>query len=199
MVMMKKVFILISLLLTTLCITGCNQKNEENLAQNMKKIELTGNLVTYKAFYHNVIEHEKEKGSGVSHWLEKDRKLFAEYTGTIKLGINLSEVKVDVKGNQIDVSIPKAIIIGKPNVDKDDFKEENFIESKEGINKNTITGEDVSKAFDKAQANMEENASGDTELLSIAQKRAKIVLEEKIKQLSGMPEDKYVINWKYEQ
>lgn len=196
---MKKIFVLVGILLTTLCLTGCGNENVEKLSQSMKKMELTGNLVTYKAYYHNVIEYEKAAGSGISHWFEKDRKLFAEYTGTIKLGINLSEVEVKTKGNEINVFIPKAIIIGEPNVDKDDFKKENFIESKEGINKNKITVEDASGAFNDAQAEMKENATNDAELLSVAQKRAKIVIEENIRQLSGLSEDEYVINWEYGQ
>lgn len=44
---------------------------------------------------------------------------------------------------------------------------------------------------------MIENAKNDNELLSIAQKRAKVILEENINQLiSGK---NYLINWEYEQ
>ena len=123
---MKRVIIVLSLILTTLCLTGCESHNIENLNENIKKMELTGNLVTYKAYYHNVIEYDKKKGSGISHILEKDRKMFVEYNGTIKLGIDLSKVKIVVNGDEVKVFIPKAMVIGEPNVDKDDFKEENF-------------------------------------------------------------------------
>ena len=196
---MKKIIILISIILSTLCLTGCNNKSINKLAENIKKMELTGNLVTYKAYYHNVVEYEKKAGSGITHVLEKDRKLFVEYTGTIKLGIDLSKVKIDVKGNEINVFLPKATIIGEPNVDKDDFKEENFIESKDGINKNKITADDATKAFDEAQKNLKEEASNDNELLSIAQNRAKVIIEENIKQFSGISEEKYNIVWEYQQ
>ncbi len=197
---MKDVKILVFLIIITVVLTGCGNISQENLSENIKKIELTGNLVTYQAYYHNVVEYEKKAGSGLTHWFEKDRKLFAEYTGTIKYGINLSDVKIDVKGNQINVFIPKATIIGEPNVDKDDFKAENFIESKDGIiNKNPITADDSSEAFDQAQKDIKENALNDIELLSMAQKRAKVVIEENIKQFSGISEKKYTINFEYEQ
>ena len=58
---MKKFSIVIALILTTLCLTGCGKNSIEDLNENIKKMELTGNLVTYKAYYHNVIEYEKEK------------------------------------------------------------------------------------------------------------------------------------------
>ena len=196
---MKKQKLLILTLLVTF-LTGCGEKDSEVLSENMKKIELTGNLVTYQAYYHNVVEYDKSAGSGITHIFEKDRKLFAEYTGTIKYGINLSKVKINVKNNEINVFVPKATIIGEPNVDKDDFKAENFIESEDSfINKNPITVDDSSEAFDKAQQEIKENAMNDTELLNMAQKRAKVVIEENIKQFSGMSEKNYTINWEYEQ
>lgn len=196
---MKKICVLLSIVLSTLCLTGCNNEDINNLSQNLKKIDLTGNLVTYEAYYHNVIEYTKKKGTGITHFLEKDRELFAEYTGTIKLGIDLTKVKIDVKGNQVKVTLPKATIIGEPNIDKEDFNANNFIESSEGINKNPITIEDASNAFNEAQNNMKNDAANNNDLLSVAQKRAKAILEETIGQFSGLSEDKYVIEWEYEQ
>ena len=194
---MKKLVILISIMVSTLFLTGCSNKKINDLSQNLKKIELTGNLVTHKAYYHNVIEYDKKKGTGITHLLEKDRKFFAEYTGTIKLGIDLTEVIIDVKGNEVYVTLPKAIVIGEPNVDETTFKAENFIEDKDGINKNPITIEDSTAAFQKAQQNMKEYAASDTELLSMAQKRAKVILEENIHQFSGLADNEYTINWEY--
>lgn len=196
---MKKFIIVMILVLIPLCLVGCGNENVGNLNENIKKMELTGNLVTYQAYYHNVIEYDKEKGSGITHLFEKDRKMFIEYSGTVKLGIDLSAVKVDVKNDEINVYIPKAMIIGEPNVDKETFKEENFIESKDGFNKNKITADDSSKVFDEAQKNIKNTASKDEELLLLAQKRAKVIIEENIKEFSKLDDNKYTINWEYEQ
>lgn len=197
---MKKFKLLLTIALVIGCLAGCEKSSTETLSENVKRIELTGNLVTYQAYYHNVLEYEKKAGSGLTHLLEKDRKLFAEYTGTIKYGIDLSRVKIDVKDNEIIVFVPEAKVIGEPNVDKDDFKSENFIESEDGfLNKNPITADDITEAFDQAQQEIMENAQNDTELLDIAQKRAKVIIEENIKQFSGISESQYTINWEYEQ
>ena len=120
---MKKIVII--LILTAFCLTGCSFGSVNDLKDNMKKMELTGNLVTYKAYYHTVIEYDKEKGSGLTHLFEKDRKMFIEYTATVKLGIDMTKVKIDVDNDEINVFIPKAIVIGEANVDRDNFKEEN--------------------------------------------------------------------------
>ncbi len=197
---MRKRIVIISIVLFAFCLTGCGKNSNQVLTENMKKIELTGNLVTYQAYYHNVIEYDKPVGAGITHLLEKERKLFAEYTGTIRLGINLSKVRIEMKKNSINVFIPKAKIIGEPNVNKDDFDANNFIESKDSwINSNPITADDSSSAFDKAQKEMKEIAMNDEELLSQTQQRAKILIEEKIIQLSGLNRKDLNIMWEYEQ
>ena len=196
---MKKVIYYISIIGLLLFLTGCEDNNVNTLKENIQKLDFTGNLITYQAYYHNVIEFDKEAGSGITHVFEKDRKLFAEYTGTIKYGINLSKVKIDVKGKEINVFIPKATIIGEPNVSKDDFKAENFIESKDSwINKNPITADDSTEAFNQAQDSIKEAALNDDSLLILAQKRAKVIIEENIRELKDINKNKYTINWEYE-
>lgn len=191
---MKKVSKFIVILLMIIMLSACDNKNE-TLSENIKKLELTGNLVTYEAYFHNVLETTKDSNS----IFKKDRKLFAEYTGTIKLGIDLSKVKIDVQGDTINVLIPKAKIIGEPNVDENDFKKEKFIESEDGfLIKNPITGDDISKAFDDAQSEMKKSAESDEQLLSTAQTRAKIIIEESINQFAGLSSKDYTINWEFE-
>lgn len=191
---MKKVSKFIVILSMIIILSACDNKNE-TLSENIKKLELTGNLVTYEAYFHNVLETTKDSDS----IFKKDRKLFAEYTGTIKLGIDLSKVKIDVQGNTINVLIPKAKIIGEPNVDESDFKKEKFIESEDGfLIKNPITGDDISKAFDDAQSEMKKSAESDEQLLSTAQTRAKIIIEESINQFAGISSKDYTINWEFE-
>ena len=191
---MKKVSKFIVILSMIIMLSACDNKNE-TLSENIKKLELTGNLVTYEAYFHNVLETTKDSNS----IFKKDRKLFAEYTGTIKLGIDLSKVKIDVQGDTINVLIPKAKIIGAPNVDESDFKKEKFIESEDGfLIKNPITGDDISKAFDDAQSEMKKSAESDEQLLSTAQTRAKIIIEESINQFAGLSSKDYTINWEFE-
>ena len=195
---MNKKNILVLIIMTVLLLNGCGKNSVKHLKENMKKLELTGNLVTYEAYYHNVVDYKKDAGKGITHILEKDRKMFIEYTSTVKIGIDLTKVKVDVSGNDINVFIPKATIIGEPNVDKDDFKKEKFIQSKDGINKNKIDANDSTEAFDQAQQDVREAVLNDEVVLSIAQKRAKVLIEENIKQLSSLSDNQYNINWEFE-
>ena len=83
---MKKRILLLIGFVASFFLTGCGKNQYQLLAENVKQIELTGNLVTYQAYYHNVIEYEKKAGSGITHLLEEDRKLF-EFPDTIASSI----------------------------------------------------------------------------------------------------------------
>ncbi len=172
----------------------------EELQKNLSKMELSGDLVTLETYYHNVAEVDKEAGDGIAHWFEKNRKLWIEYTGIVKIGIDMSNVKINTNGNQITVFIPKAEIIGKPDVLDEEFSKESFIDSEDGlINKNKITIEDSTKAMQVAQNTMTESVISDTQLLKTAQKRARNLIEEYINQFSGISDIMYNIKWEFEE
>ena len=193
---MKKVLLIVYCIFMSFCLTGCGNK-EIDLKEAIEKIKLESELVSYEALYHNVIEHEKKAGNGLTHLLEKDREMFVEYTGSIELGIDLSKVKIEVKDTEISVFVPKAIVVGEPDIVK--FDENDFIENRDGlINKNLITLDDSEKAFQKAQNNMKEFASNDKDILNQAQLRAQLILEEMIKKAVPIDESNYTINWKLE-
>ena len=200
---MKKVIYIIIPILIVLCLIGFmidfGKNDVEDLEKNISKIELSGDLVTLETYYHNVAEVEKEAGSGIAHWFEKDRKLWIEYTGIVKIGIDMSRVKIETTGDQITIFIPKAEIIGKPDVLDEEFSKESFIDSQDGLlNKNKITIEDSTKAMEVAQSTMQDSVKSDSHLLSTAQKRARNLIEEYINQFSGISSTLYSIKWEYE-
>ena len=111
--MKKTNLFIIVLCIMVLTLTGCGTDKTKILNENMKKIDFTGDLITYQAYYHNIIEYDKQKDS----FLEKNRKLFAEYTATVDLGIDMEKVIVTQKDeNTINVFLPKAKIINGPNI-----------------------------------------------------------------------------------
>lgn len=201
---MRKIICIVISILIVLCfigfMLGFGKQDVEDLGKNISKIELSGDLVTLETYYHNVAEVEKEAGSGIAHLFEKDRKMWIEYTGIVKVGIDMSNVKIETNGNQITVFIPKAKIMGKPDVLDEEFSRESFIDSKDGlINKNKITMEDATNAMEIAQNTMQDSVKKDSQLLKTAQKRAKNLIEEYINQFSGISDTLYNIKWEYEE
>ena len=194
---MKKFIYIMIPLLTLVCLTGCQQSDAKNVEKSMSKIELTGNLVTLEAYYHNVADYEKKAEGGIIHLFDKDRTLWIEYTGTVKLGIDLSKVKIKPNGNQITVIIP-ATEIFDVNINEKELSKNVFIVDKDGLfNGNKLTMEDSANAVKEAQDTMKENVQNDTQLLNNAQRRAKNLVEGYIEQLSGISSKLYTINWEY--
>ena len=194
--MKKTNLFIIVLCIMVLTLTGCGTDKTKILNENMKKIDFTGDLITYQAYYHNIIEYDKQKDS----FLEKNRKLFAEYTATVDLGIDMEKVIVTQKDeNTINVFLPKAKIINGPNISKEDFDENKFIESSDNlIFKNNIDANDSTNGVMQAQKEMKEAVKKDEELLDLARRRAKIIVEENIRQVIGLSDNAYSITWEYE-
>lgn len=196
---MKKILFIIISISFILCFTACNKNKDIDLKKAISSVELSGNLVTLQSYYHNVAEVIKPAGTGITHLFEKDRKMWIEYTGTVKLGINLNDVEIKVKNDEINVYVPKAKIIGNPDILEKEFTEKSFIDSIDGfLNKNKITMDDSVGAMSTAQNKMIETVNNDSNLLNSAQKRAKNIIEETIYQITGVSDDVYIINWEYE-
>lgn len=197
---MKKIRNYIILGSLILILTGCGSTKNELTTENLKKLELTGNLITYQAYYHNVIEYDKSKDSGILHILDINRQAFIEYNGTIKMGINLSKVKINIDGNKVKVFIPKATVFGEPDIDDEDFNEKKFIADREQFfNTNKLNSNDSANALIEGQKNLKNIASNDKDLLSKAQKRAKVLIEEKITQLYNLKNKNFNIDWEFEE
>ena len=91
---MKRKKIVCLLVISMLCIGGCGDKNQKKEEEaDFSAISSVCELATLKCYYHNVAKSTKEKGSGLAHLGEKERKFWIEYTGVVKIGIEMSDVK----------------------------------------------------------------------------------------------------------
>ncbi len=187
--MKRKLLSLILLVYTCLMLTGCQEKI---VAQpDIEQIRSICNLATLECYYHNVAKAEKE-GS----WLKKDRKLWIEYTGTAKIGIDMSKVGMVVEGTQVTVTLPNAELL-EIGIYKEDLNEDSYILSSDGLISNKITAEDQSEAINVAQNKMSETVSNNKTLLVNARDRAKKMIENHINKLGELSGNVYEIKWVY--
>ncbi len=191
---MKK---LVSLfIIFTMCITtaSCSKDNTlkeiEPQASQMKSI---CELATMKCYYHNVAKYTEENASGMLLWT-KDRKFWVEYAGIVNIGIDTSKVKMEVKKDNVNITIPQAQVLDC-KVDNATLTEDSFIVAK---NSAKVEAEHQTAAFKEAQAKMQETASNDTALLSNAQQRAQKLLEDYVNNIGNCTGKKYKINWTFE-
>jgi len=191
---MKKCKYIILSLIICLCLCGCEK--ETGKIPDLAQIKSICNLATLEAYYHNVAKYTKEAESGITHLFEKDREMWIEYTGKAKIGIDMSDVTMEIKENKVKIYIPNAkllsIDIGK--IDKDSY----ITNDDSWLNKNEFTPEEETKAINKAQEKMKEQVESNSQLLLQAQTRAKDLIEEYIIQLGKLSNIEYEIEWIYD-
>ena len=194
---MKKRYI-ICLIIMFIFITGCKKDNVD-LEKSVSKISLTGDLVTEKLYYHNVAEYDGSKSNFFLRLFGIDKKAWIEYTGLTDLSIDLTGVKITTDGKKIHVFIPKTKI-NKVYV-KNDNKEDIIFYNSNGdiFNLGNVSSAEGIEALKVAQEKMTEDVKGNTQLLRMAQIRAKNLIEEKIKLFTEDSNLDYTIEWEYEE
>ena len=191
---MKKQKVLLSAaLLMAILLTACGKPTVEPEISQIRNI---CNLATLECYFHNVAKSEKTAGSGITHSGESDRAFWVEYTGTVKLGIDMNKVEMNIKENEVEITLPQAEVLGI-GIDTPTLNEDSYIMSQDSFfNKNKITADDQISAINAAQEKMKQTVSENTTLLTSAQDRAKTLIENYITQLGEAVGQPYTIIWK---
>lgn len=192
---MKKITLLLILALLCSVLFGCSKKVDE---KNVEKPEITYiqsicELATLKCVYHNVAKSTIKAGTGITHWFEKDRQLWVEYKGEVQIGIEMTNVSIEVQGTDVTVYLPDAKVLGGKLLSGT----QSYIYSENGWNENKITSKDQTQAINDAQINMEKSAQNDKALLLMARNRAQKLIENYINQIGGLNGVQYNIKWEY--
>lgn len=195
--MKKKIesfIVTITILICTMCGCSVNQKTAITEEPDIMQVRNICNLATLECYYHNVAKSIKQPESGITHVGEKERTFWIEYTGKVRLGIDMSKVTMEINGSDVEISIPEAKVLDT-SIDKKTLDENSYISSEDGWNRNLITASDQTKAIDDAKKGMEEEVKKNASLLLSAQSRAKTLIENYINQLGEVCGVKYHIKW----
>lgn len=159
----------------------------------MSQIRAICRLATLECYYHNVAISVKSAGSGLTHWGEKDRDFWIEYSGVVKLGVDMSRGNIEIDGTNITIYIPEAEIISI-KADEASFNDP-ICASDNWYNNNPIGSSDVTDAVGTAQQVIQDEIINDSSLLVSAQDRAKKLIENYINQLGEASGVKFNITW----
>lgn len=144
-----------------------------------------------EVYYHNVAKFKKE-AKKILLW-KKDKHFWIEYSGIVKVGIDVSLLNIVVNEDLVEITIPNVKVLDY-KVDQESLSDESYIYAKDSAE---ISAEDETKALKFAQIEMLKAASKDTGLLASAQKRAQKLLEEYINTIGNAIGKKYSIQWNY--
>lgn len=189
-------------------LTACSKKQEiKNMPEpGISQIQSIGELATMECYYHNVVKGKVDggwfkdgwnDGWNIMDWMQKakvdDCEYWFEYSGFIKIGIDVEKLKIQIKGNKVKVTIPKAKILSS-GVDPDSLEKGMYVT--DGNDDGAwITLEHETEAVSIAQENMRQEASEDTVLFEKARERAKMLIQNYIVQMGKIAQKEYVIEW----
>ena len=172
-----------------------DQKTDiETVQPDEMQIRSICKLATLECYYHNVAISSKAAGHGVTHWGEKDRDFWVEYSGVVKLGVDMSKGRMEINGTEITIYIPKAEII---SMEPDESSVQDPICATDGWNKNDIGANDVTVAVANAEEAIKNQIKNDSALLVSAQDRAKKLIENYIEQLGKASGVEFTVKWEY--
>ena len=185
-------FVLLALLLV-LC--GCGAKEQEQ-AEEKPEISISDmravcELATMECYYHNTAKLDSEKK--VLFW-NTSKKLWIEYSGIAKLGIDVSRIDIKVDGNVVTIAMPEAEVLSC-DVDETSLREDSFYSETKGLGSGKVGAEEQSRAFEAAQKEMRSVVEQDEALLLQAGDRAKILLENYVKQIGDAGGVTYEVQW----
>lgn len=154
-------------------------------------------LATLECYYNNVAKGTKSSGTGLSHIGEKERRFFVEYSAVATLGVDISEVSMDVEGDVIVVYLPEAKLLSSATIVSDSYGTDSFIQDNDNsLNSNEITAEDITKTINQSLEALNKKVGSDKTLLNNARERAKTLIKAYIEKLSETSGKNYKVIFK---
>ena len=194
---MKRIISVLLVALTLLLMAACGQQASGSEAQSVvepkaSQMKSICELATMECYYHNVAKSDTMKKV---LWWNTDRRLWIEYTGIVKAGVDIDKIDMKVDGNTLTISLPKAEILSC-KVDKDSLTEDSYVVEKHGLGAGKITADIQTKTIRTAQENLKKAAKEDNELLSQAEERAKNLITDYVNRMGEATGETYEIKWK---
>lgn len=162
-------------------LVGCSKEKPEPQISNIRNI---CELATLEAYYQEVLEATNDKNKWFTGY-----KCWLEYEGTVKVGVDMSRIDMDVDGNKVRIFMPKAEVLSI-NFNEDSCR---VAANAEGI---FTRGANVDEMIKQGQEDMENKVKNDEELLQRGQERAKEMIENYIKSFGKINGKEYIIEWK---
>lgn len=158
------------------------------------KVEKICELATLECYYHDVAEFEKEADGLFKYGLFKygSKRMWMEYDGIVKIGIDVAKVSVEQpdENGVVKIFVPEAKIL-EINAKKDSMSDPIY---ENGVF-TTVSIEEKAEAFSAAQKAMRENAESDESLLKQAHSNAKELIKQYVLNVGEQIGQKYTVEW----
>ena len=188
---MKKYLSVILIIMICFSSVSC-AKEIKNIAPETSQMKSICELAVMECYYHNVAKYKEENATGILWW-EKDRHFWMEYAGVVTIGVDTSLMNIEVKDENVTITIPSAKVLGC-KVDETTLTEDSFIVAQ---NSAKVEAEHQTEAFKSAKDKLESEAKSNFTLLAAAQQRVQKLLEDYVTNIGNSVGKTYKIKWIY--
>lgn len=189
---LQMIYLLILIFLLSGCSTKRASESEKSAEQlNISQLQSVCELATLECYYHNTAKLNSQ--SRVLFW-NTSKKLWIEYSGIVKIGVDISKLDMKIKGHVVTIALPDAKIFSC-KVDETSLSKETIYTEQKGLGGSKVNAEDQSKAFEEAQKNMLETVQKDETLLLQAKERAQALLANYVKSIGDAIGVEYEVQW----
>lgn len=191
----KSLFLLLAVLTLLFCAACGKEEAVEIPVPEEAQLKSICQLSVLEGYFHNVYKYNQENAEKFL-WMSKNKRFWLEYTGIAKYGINASQVSMEVEGQDITITLPKAKLL-HCKVDSTSLTEDSYIVDQDSAK---IKAEDSKNALTQAQAKLETEAADYEPLLTLAQQQTEKLMEEYVHNIAaaaGADTDYYTIHWNY--
>ena len=150
-------------------------------------------LAVLECDYHNLAKYQDGQEVERFFWMTKGQRFWVEYSATVVLGIDVNQVSMELQGDVVKVTLPKAEVL-RCKVNGDSLSPDSYIVDKDSA---PVTAEDEVRAFKDAQNNLQQTVEADSDMLDLAQTRVEELLKNYVTSLAKATGTEYRVEFHY--
>ena len=178
------------LLLTTAC--GKAEEPALPLPQE-EQMKAICQLAVLECDYHNLAKYQDGQKVERFLWMTKGKRFWVEYSATAVLGIDADQVSMELQGDVVSITLPRARVLNC-KVNGDSLSKDSYIVDKDSA---PVTAEDEVRAFKDAQDSLQQTVEADGDMLDLAQTRVEDLLRNYVNSLAKATGTEYQVEFHY--
>lgn len=178
------------LLLTTAC--GKAEEPALPLPQE-EQVKAICQLAVLECEYHNLAKYQDGQKVERFLWMTKGKRFWVEYSATAVLGIDADQVSMELQGDVVNITLPRARVLNC-KVNGDSLSKDSYIVDKDSA---PVTAQDEVAAFQDAQDGLQKTVEADGDMLNLAQTRVEDLLRNYVNSLAKATGTEYQVEFHY--
>ena len=150
-------------------------------------------LAVLECEYHNLAKYQDGQKVERFLWMTKGKRFWVEYSATAVLGIDADQVSMELQGDVVSITLPRARVL-HCEVNGDSLSKDSYIVDKDSA---PVTAQDEVRAFKDAQDSLQQTVEADGDMLDLAQTRVEDLLRNYVNSLAKATGTEYQVEFHY--